>query len=121
MTKMARVTPRRWRISRCSTVCGITPVVGGNREQHEVDGMSSGEHVADESLVSRYVDDPRARAIPEIQPGKAEIDRNAALFFFLEPVGVLTGQRFDQSRLAVIDVSGGADDPVHGSLSAVDI
>ena len=87
-------------------------VVGGDGEQHEVDAVRAGEHVADEALVARDVDDARPGAVREIEVGEAEIDRDAALFLLLEPVGVLPGERLDEARLAVIDVAGGADDPV---------
>ena len=50
----------------------------------------------------------------QIQVREPQIDRDAPVFFFLEPVRVLPGQRFDETRLAVIDVSGGADDVGHG-------
>ena len=58
---------------------------------------------------------PARVAVRQIEMREAEIDRDAALLFFLEPVGVLTGERFDEAGLAVVDVSGGADDPVHAT------
>ena len=85
-------------------------VVGGDGEEHQVDAVRAREHVADEALVARNVDDARARAVGQIEMGKAEIDRDAALLFFLEAVGVLAGQRLDQAGLAVVDMAGGADD-----------
>jgi len=74
--------------------------------------VRAGEHVADEALVAGYVDDAGAGAVGQREVGEAEIDRDAALFFFLEAVGVLAGERLDQRGLAVIDVPGGADDGV---------
>ena len=88
-------------------------VVGRDREQHQVDAVGAGEHVADETLVPGDVDDAGAPAVRQIERRKAEIDRNAALLLFLQPVGILTGQGLDEAGLAVVDVSGGADDPVH--------
>ena len=38
-------------------------VVGGDGEQHEVDAVRAGEHVADEALVAGHVDDADARAV----------------------------------------------------------
>ncbi len=89
-------------------------VVGGDGEEHEVDAVGAGEHVADEALVAGDVDDAGAGAVGEGEVGEAEIDRDAALLFFLEAVGVLAGQGFDERGFAVIDVAGGADDGVGG-------
>ena len=89
-------------------------VVGRDGEQHEVDAVRAGEHVADEALVAGDVDDAGAGAVGQREVGEAEIDRNPALLFLLEAVGVLPGERLDQRGLAVIDVTGGADDGVGG-------
>ena len=88
-------------------------VVGGDDQQHEVDAVRAGEHVADEALVPGHVDDAGRLAVADVEVREAEVDRDAALALLLEPVGVDPGQRFDQRRLAVIDVAGGAEDHVH--------
>ncbi len=90
-------------------------VVGRHGEQHEIDAVGAGEHVADEALVAGDVDDAGAGVVGQGEVGEAEIDRDAALFFFLEAVGVLAGERLDERGLAVIDVAGGADDGVGDS------
>src|ERR1700674_1514819 len=87
-------------------------VVGGDGEEYEVDAVRAGEHVADEALVPGDVDDAGAGIVGKGEVGEAEIDRNAALLFFFEAVGVLAGERFDERGLAVIDMTGGADDGV---------
>ena len=87
-------------------------VVGCDGEQHQIDAVRAGEHVADEALVAGDVDDTGAGAVGQREVGEAEIDRNPALLFFLEAIGVLPGERLDQRGLAVIDVTGGADDGV---------
>ena len=43
---------------------------------------------------------------------KAKVDRDAARFFFGQPVGVGPGQRFDQRGFAMVDVSGGGKNKV---------
>ena len=48
-------------------------------------------------------------------PGVAELDRQAPAVLLLEPVGVAAGERLDQRRLAVVDVSRGGDDVHHPS------
>jgi hypothetical protein len=44
------------------------------------------------------------------QMREAEINGDAAPFFFFQAIGVNPGERADQRSLAVIDVSRGADD-----------
>ena len=46
--------------------------------------------------------------------GETDVDGDAAGFLLRQPVGIDTGQRPHQRRLAVIDMAGGADD--HGAL-----
>ena len=93
-------------------------VVGGDREEDEVDAVRAGEHVADEALVPGHVDDAGARAAGEVQVGEAQVDRDAALLLLLQAVGVLTGERADERGLAVIDVTRGADDDRHAAQAA---
>ena len=59
-----------------------------------------------------HVHHARPDTARQIEVGEPELDRDAALLFLLEAVGVLAGERFDEARLPVIDVSGRADDPV---------
>ena len=42
--------------------------------------------------------------------GEAEIDGDTAALLFFQTVGVDTGEGFDQRGLAMVNVSGGADD-----------
>ncbi len=93
-------------------------VVGGDGEQDEIDAGRAGEHVMNEALVPRHVDEADDRAICRRQIGKAEIDRDAARFFFLQAVGVDPGQRAHERGLAVVDMAGGADD--HDAASGRD-
>src|SRR4030095_10962047 len=52
-------------------------------------------------------------AVTVAEMREAEIDRDAALALFLQAVGVDTGERLDQRRLAVIDVPRCTEDDVH--------
>ena len=58
------------------------PIVGGDDEQGEVDRADAGDHVLDEVLVARDVDDPdRDDVTPSavrVEVGEAEVDRDAA-------------------------------------------
>src|SRR5262245_58822956 len=84
--------------------------------------MRPGKHVLYEPLVTRNV----YKAEPEIvdhEIGEADVNRNPALLFFFEPVCIDAGERFNKSRLAVVDVSCSADDDVFhlGSLLELNI
>ena len=84
-------------------------VVGRHRQQHQVDAMCARQHVADKPLMAGNVHDAGAGGVGQREVGEAQIDRDAALLFLLEPIGVLAGQRLDQRGLAVIDMAGGTD------------
>ena len=88
--------------------------VSGDDEHGEVDAPDSREHVLDESLVTGDVDDLDGESVRLLEKGKAEIDGDAARLFFGQPVGVDTGQRFDERGLAVVDVARSADDDCSG-------
>src|SRR5882762_4143069 len=53
---------------------------------------------------------PAAIGSGEFEVGKSNVNGDAAPLFFFEAVGINAGQGFHQRRLAVIDMSGGADD-----------
>ena len=93
------------------------PVVRRHREQHEVDAVGAGEHVADEALVAGHVDDACLAAVGQRQVREPQVDGDAALLLLLEAVGVLAGEGLDEARLAVVDVAGGSDDVRHGGCS----
>ena len=86
--------------------------VGGDHEEHQVDAADAGQHVLDEALVAGDVDEAEAQGGGELEVGEAEVDGDAAALFLFEAVGVDAGEGFDERGLAVIDVSGGADDDV---------
>ena len=89
-------------------------LVGRDHEQHGVDAAGAGQHVLHEALVAGHVHE-RERSLAVDPMGEAEIDGDPARLFFLEPIGIDAGQRKNQTALAVIDVTGGADDEMrHG-------
>ena len=93
------------------------PFVRGDDQQCDVDAADASQHVVDETLVPRHIDNRHFDAVRQPQPGEAEIDRHAAFLFFLEAIGIDARQRADEGRLTVVDVAGRADDP-HGCASA---
>ncbi len=86
-------------------------LVSGDMEHDEVHATDAGQHVADEAFVTRDVDEGEDGFLFG-GVGKAEVDRDAALFLLAQPIGIGAGQRQDQRALAVIDVTCSADDDV---------
>ncbi len=60
--------------------------------------------------MTRHVDDPRYASVVQLQMGESQLEGNAAALFLLQPVGVDSGERFDQGCLAVVDMPRSADD-----------
>ena len=79
-------------------------------QQARSDGTHTGEHVADESRVTRHVDERHNVAAGRGEMSEAEIDREPAFAFFGPAIGVGTGQSPHERRLAMIDVAGRGDD-----------
>ena len=94
-------------------------LVGGNDQQDEVDAGGAGEHVLNEPLVPRNIDDAHSPSTREVEVGKAEVDRHAPALLFFQPIRVDPGEGFDEGALAVVDVPGGADDEVTHTLIIV--
>jgi hypothetical protein len=88
------------------------PFVGGDDQKRDVNADHAGDHLADEPLVSRDVDEAHPLAAGQGEMSVTRLDGDLALLFLLEPVGVDAGKRFGQRRLAVVDVAGDADQPV---------
>ena len=85
-------------------------LVRGDDEQGEVYAADAGQHVVDEPLVARNVDDADLVAARQTHPGEAQIDGHAPFLLLAETVGVDPGQCLYKGGLAVVDVPGGADD-----------
>ena len=96
---------------------GHDALVGRDDEQCEVDAPDAREHVLDEPLVARHVDDAHLSSAGQLQPGEAEVDRHAPVLLLLEPVRVDPGERVDERGLPVVDVARGSDD-VQGASQA---
>src|SRR5439155_24608921 len=62
-----------------------------------------------EALVPRHIDEDEHRAVWQRVKSITEVDGDAALFFFLQAIGVDAGERLDERRLAVVDMASGAD------------
>ena len=59
---------------------GHDRVVGRHDQHGQVEPGGTGQHVANESLVARHVDDGEMNVV-QIERGEAQVDRDSALFF----------------------------------------
>ena len=89
------------------------PIVGRDHQQHTVHAQYPGEHIGQEPLVPRHIDEPDGDAVRQHRMREAKVDGHAAPLLLGEAVGVDAGQGAQERRLAVVDVTGGADDDAH--------
>jgi hypothetical protein len=88
---------------------GLPALGGSHDEQAGVDRSHSRQHVLDEPNVAGHVDERQLGPRRQPRRGEAQIDREAALAFLGQPVGVGPGQRLDEGGLAVVDVTSGGE------------
>ena len=79
------------------------PFGGGNDEHHRGHRPHPGEHVRDEPLMARHVDESELPPV-DLGPRETEVDGQAAALFFGQPVGPHAGEPLHERRLAVVDV-----------------
>ena len=89
---------------------GHNAVIRGDDQHRQIDTAGTGQHIFDKFLMSGNVYHTGLGAIGPIQMGKAQLDGNAPLFLLDQAVGINARERFHQQRLAVVHMSGGADD-----------
>ena len=76
----------------------------GRHDQHcQVEPRCARQHVADESFMPRHIDQGQAAAL-QSQRREPDVDRDPALFFRGQPIGVNTRQGADQGRLAMVNM-----------------
>ena len=107
-TRPARTRSRR-QMSKCSRVCGFTDSSAATTSTTQVDAADAREHVLDEPLVSRHIDEGEVDPV-DLLVREAEIDGDPAGLLFLQPVRVGSRQRQHERALPVIDVPRRADD-----------
>jgi len=95
----------------------LDALVGGHHQQHDADAAEAGEGVVEEAFVSGDVDKADLEVVL-FEMREAQIDGDAALLLFGPTIAVGAGERFHQARLAVVDVTGGADDDAAHGLPA---
>ena len=105
-----RLMPSRSQMATCSRVCGITPSSAATTSSTRSIPVAPADHRPHERLVARHVDDAQQHVARKLERGEAELDRDAPSFLLREAVGVDAGERTDQRRLAVVDVSRSPED-----------
>ncbi len=83
--------------------------ISRHHQQGNVHTSRPGEHVLDEPLVARNVNERQVDAVG-LEVRKSKIDRDSPGLLFLQPIGIGSGQGADQRALAVIDVARCPDD-----------
>ena len=86
---------------------GLRPDALGqsHHQQRRIDAAGPRQHSMHEPLVPRHIDEAEVTRIRVSQ-----VDGDAAPLFLGQTVGINTGQGFDQCRLAMVHMAGGADD-----------
>src|SRR4030043_1631393 len=78
------------------------PFISSNHEKNEVYSSCTSKHVPDKPFMSRDIYYPNREAIRITKVCKTKINRDASLFFFLEPVRVYTCESLNQGALTMI-------------------
>ena len=86
------------------------PFVRRHDEQRRVDPADARQHILDESLVPRHIDDAHRLPGGKRQPREAEVDGHLARLLLRQSVGVDPRQRADKRALAVIHMPRRPDD-----------
>src|SRR6185295_18882840 len=77
-------------------------LIGSDDEKDGVDAADPREHVADEVLMARHVDEADVPAAWKCRPREPEIDGHAALALLAKAIGIHSGERGEQGRLPVL-------------------
>ena len=105
-----RAMPSSPQMSRCSRVCGITPSSAATTSTTRSMPTAPATMVRTKRSCPGTSTTPTVSPVGQRQVREAELDGDAALLLLLQAIGVDAGERAHQRRLAVVDVTGGADD-----------
>ena len=101
-------------MARCSRVWGITPSSAATIRSTASTPAAPATMARTKRLVSWHIDYTEAQAVSQIELGEAQLDGNPPLLLFAQPIGVDPRQNPNEGGLAVVDVSGRAEDqPPH--------
>ncbi len=88
-------------------------VVGRHHEHGEIDASGPGEHVLDEALVARHIDDAQPE-FTQVERREADVDGDAAFLLLRQPVAVDAGECLDERSLTVVDMTGRTENQIAG-------
>ena len=97
---------------------GHDPLVRRHHQQGQVDAARPRQHIADEFLMARHVDDPRLAPIRQVQICKPQLNGNASALFLLQPVRIDAGQGVDQAGFPMVHMARRADDHIVHAVSS---
>ena len=92
---------------------GHNALVRGDDQHDHVNASRTSHHILHEALMSRDVNDAQSVAISKIQPGKAQLNSDAALFLLAETIAVYAGKRTHERGLAMVDMSCSSENKRH--------
>ncbi|MBA7573480.1 hypothetical protein ES708_15278 [subsurface metagenome] len=75
------------------------------QEQNQINGIYTGEHIFDKTLMTRYINHLGTTTAGQHEIGKADINGHLTFFFFLQAVRVHAAECFNQGTFAVIHVT----------------
>ncbi len=79
--------------------------IGRDDKGDKINAPSPGHHLFHKSLMTGYIDDPQTDATGQVEKRESQLNRNSSLFFFLQPIGVDSRQRFHEGSLPVINMA----------------
>ena len=89
--------------------------IRSDHQHHQINAVRSGQHVFDKAFVTGNIYKSEVR-IADRQISKANINRDAALFFFLEAIRIYAGKGAHKGGFTVINVSGSTNNySFHGN------
>ena len=88
-------------------------LVGGNNQQRRINTAHTREHIFDEAFVTGDIDNADLAPTWQFEPGKAQVYRHAAFFFFRQAIGINACQSFDERRFPMVYMAGSTN-TTHG-------
>ena len=86
-------------------------IIGRDDQEREIEPRCAREHVADEPLVARHVNE-RQVIIAQLERRESQIDGDSALFLSGQPIGIDPRQGAHERCLTVVNMPGSAQHQV---------
>ncbi len=84
-------------------------LIGGHHQQRDIYAANARQHVLDEALVPRHINNAGLASAGQRQPGKAQFNRHAARLLLGQTIRVNAGERGHESGFAVVHMACRAD------------